>query len=81
MSKHTPGPWLKNGYQIYVVEGDEKRQIALVERAEDIGVVLAAPDMLQCLLDSLALMPGGTVARNEWMQRVLAVIEKAEGRL
>lgn len=83
MSRHTPGPWSVGGFGLYVVEDGEKLRVAAVERAEDVALVAAAPEMLEALKAMLSgIGPDGYVpsAGKTATDRARAAVAKAEGK-
>lgn len=88
MSKHTRGPWKVIGpdsmhpsqAMVCATIGVQIYSAPLTNETEaNAHLIAAAPDLLEALKEALALMPGGTITRNEWEARARAALKKASG--
>lgn len=86
-SKHTPGPWIKDGK---VITNESYKQIALVaiheksieERESNLALIAAAPEMLAAL-EELHYHFGNAVeayAGCDMSERIESIIKKAKGQ-
>ena len=96
IGKHTPGPWRDAGggrekHMIYATENGVPRPVADVgwsvsqERNKaNAGLVSAAPDLLQALIDLVEMtepliIQGGHKSALNWYEYARAAIAKAKG--
>jgi len=84
MSKHTPGPWQRDGSHIY--GPDPKRKLicqlhydgALSEEAGNESLIAAAPELYAGCAAALNMVDGnGAPPDWDWLRRIIA---KAEGQ-
>jgi hypothetical protein len=93
MSAHTPGPWLvrpaevTSGWGLCVGNGKhivaQLKGPAGAEKVANASLIAAAPEMLEALLDLVALLPDPELdvdaVQREYVLAARAVIAKATG--